>query len=296
LKLVLVWRIIDTMNDTLKAFYKLFSLTEQDIGQEKSALKLIGTFDSPLMRKVANPNISDEDAINALNSSPNHALANYLVLMGEDMVSLSDFFETYRDLMGNDVAELGCGAGVFSTYLASAHPNMTVTGIDRQKTSIKSAEQIKKRVGCDNCSFLCAQIGVTPLSHIYSGVVGLNYLWNQIVAEYPYGRQDEERIFNVMLQKSNDVFAPVAQMLPDMGWYLGFEIIPSNTFTGMMLNGAFSSDLMPIHCIHGKLNIGDVDTSHGYAFLLQKNLNQTFASKRKFAEMVSDRLSQDIDW
>jgi hypothetical protein len=274
-----------SMIDKLKAFYQLFSLTEDDVGKKESMLKLIGTFDSPLMRKISSPNVSDDDAFTAINSSPNMALASFLVFSGADMVAYAESFEEYHDLLGNDIGELGCGAGVFSVYMASAYPALTVTGVDREKSSIKTAERIQKRVGCKNCAFVCERVGSKRTPHVFSGLVGLNFAMNQIMES---DQNDAAQVY----EHGAIVMAPIAWMLPEEGWYLGSEMASRYQLAGALFNGALFADLVPVHCKRKRLE----EEVYRYSFLLQKHTGMTEEEKRKVGHDITQNLENGLDW
>jgi SAM-dependent methyltransferase len=56
-----------------------------------------------------------------------------------------------------DVLDAGCGAGRWVFELAALRPQWRVQGIDRDAASIATAQDVRRRLGLENTSFVCSE-------------------------------------------------------------------------------------------------------------------------------------------
>lgn len=91
---------------------------------------------------------------------------------------------------GEDVVDLGCGAGLDSLLAASSvAPGGTVTGVDFLDAMIRRSRRNAEITGCDNVSFVQAEIDRLPLDDdsvdvvISNGTINLAARKSRVFAE-----------------------------------------------------------------------------------------------------------------
>ena len=155
----------------------------------------------------------------------------------ERMLKLLSYLDGIDSNNIRTVVELGCENGALACAIAKLWPNVNVIGVDLGKSSINCANELKKNLGIQNASFVCAD-AQDYLKSVESGSLDL-IVSACFLREFEIDRADTQV---VIFEKFEDIeeikptvrqagliefFRDVASSLGDYGLFLSLDRLPS---------------------------------------------------------------------
>ena len=155
----------------------------------------------------------------------------------ERMLKLLSYLDGIDSNNIRTVVELGCENGALACAIAKLWPNVNVIGVDLGKNSINCANELKKNLGIQNASFVCAD-AQDYLKSVESGSLDL-IVSACFLREFEIDRADTQV---VIFEKFEDIeeikptvrqagliefFRDVASSLGDYGLFLSLDRLPS---------------------------------------------------------------------
>lgn len=64
-----------------------------------------------------------------------------------------DYLLGYESFWTGDIADIGCGNGILTCFLAWMHPDSSVTGLDLSSNAVTVARELAESLGTDNANF-----------------------------------------------------------------------------------------------------------------------------------------------
>ncbi len=127
--------------------FELDSILKQACGDERAKV-ILDTMDSRAEGQVDR----------SFYSMKNTTLTGSLVLSSffefDYYVNLLSHFKAHPDYIGETVLDIGCDCGILSCAIAIMFPDTKVTGIDRCRNAISCAEELARKNGVNNVSFV----------------------------------------------------------------------------------------------------------------------------------------------
>lgn len=144
-----------------------------------------------------------------------------------------EYLVQYDTFCAGDIADIGCGNGILTCYLALCHPDSNVTGLDLSRNAVLVAKELARSLRADNAHFF------TPEAPWRKGcdtvfscrTVHENVVWEALCKEpKPSALPVEE------LAKRHEAYAKeLATLVRDKGYLVSVERYEDdNTYAGLI--------------------------------------------------------------